>query len=625
MNIKIAASYCVFNDSTYLEYSIENILYLVPKVYLVVNSKAWQTAEPLSSRYMNYLLSLKNKYPNKIEVVKGFFYNEVEQRNYQLKLLAKEGYDYAFIIDSDEFYTFKDLDYIKNFIVQNPEIAIFRMRFKTYWQSFKYRIAPQEPSERVCCVRVAETEFYFSSLVTLKNKNFAEYTFDINELSCYHLSYALDDQSVLRKLRRSTHAFEISNQWYENTWLPWKKDKKLKNLHPIEGNSFEKTVEEDFIEFPEVLKKHPYFSKEIIPSESKVYKGFNESRISKLVDELKEKTSKITKIFLIGSGLQGLGRIPWIESLKAHFEFLGIDVYFYSIREMELYFNAKLKRPHNTYLLEDEFNLLYSNLQNELFKFQPDLIIDFYGMPKYIIHNSKKYLDTKIAFWYMESFTRDYAIELQNIYEYDFLFTLYDDFSENNKEKYKDFNKIILGCPVDVVQPEYSSNKEFSISMFATYYNNRFKFLNNFKNFKLNLFGAMPNEITFPNVKIYNNFYDFETLTKLANKSQVLINLHSENDDKVIFSHDKRAINPMTFFIGGTNCLQFIDNRENLASYYNEEEIVSFASLEELYDKLLFFSKNETISKKIIANMNNKTFDKFTMFDCLNELFEKII
>jgi glycosyltransferase involved in cell wall biosynthesis len=63
--------------------------------------------------------------------------------------------------------------------------------------------------------------------------------------------------------------------------------------------------------------------------------------------------------------------------------------------------------------------------------------------------------------------------------------------------------------------------------------------------------------------------------------------------------------------IMGNGLLTFIDKRVELNDFFNQQEIVSYTNINDLSDKIRFYSKNDKLRKKIAKNGKNKYFKLF--------------
>ena len=63
--------------------------------------------------------------------------------------------------------------------------------------------------------------------------------------------------------------------------------------------------------------------------------------------------------------------------------------------------------------------------------------------------------------------------------------------------------------------------------------------------------------------------------------------------------------------IMGNGLLTFVDKRVELSDFFNKQEIVSYANINDLSDKIIFYSKNDKLRKKIAKNGKRKYFNLF--------------
>jgi hypothetical protein len=79
---------------------------------------------------------LKTKYSNLISYI---YSDEVSNdsivRNKPLEYLIKQGVDYIWLLDGDEFYTKQEILNIKNFVLNQEFICWFRLNFKNYFNN----------------------------------------------------------------------------------------------------------------------------------------------------------------------------------------------------------------------------------------------------------------------------------------------------------------------------------------------------------------------------------------------------------------------------------------------------------------------------------------------------------
>ena len=63
--------------------------------------------------------------------------------------------------------------------------------------------------------------------------------------------------------------------------------------------------------------------------------------------------------------------------------------------------------------------------------------------------------------------------------------------------------------------------------------------------------------------------------------------------------------------IMGNGLMTFIDKKVQLSDFFNNQEIISYTSVNDLSDKIRFYSKNDKLRKKIAENGKKKYFKLF--------------
>ena len=63
--------------------------------------------------------------------------------------------------------------------------------------------------------------------------------------------------------------------------------------------------------------------------------------------------------------------------------------------------------------------------------------------------------------------------------------------------------------------------------------------------------------------------------------------------------------------IMGNGLMTFIDKKVQLSDFFNNQEIISYTSVNDLSDKIRFYSKNDKLRKKIAKNGKKKYFKLF--------------
>ena len=90
------------------------------------------------------------------------------------------------------------------------------------------------------------------------------YHISLQKAIFYHFSYAKSAEEMQEKLSTFPHAGEILDGWYENLWLNWPKNRKMKNVHPTNPEKFPEIEYVEPEDLPEVMKSHSYYNLGII-------------------------------------------------------------------------------------------------------------------------------------------------------------------------------------------------------------------------------------------------------------------------------------------------------------------------------------------------------------------------
>lgn len=259
----VGAVYCVYDDHEYLEASLESIIDTVDKVLILISDVPWNglKSDNSSTKAKAKELCANNK---KCELIEGHWTNEVDQRNYGLDVLYKNGIDYCLVIDADEIYHKQHLLNLFAFAQSNISTYAFHIEWNTYWKKSYYRIHPREAFRPLVLVKISN--FVFTDIrvgITGVIRNIKG-VFRFEEpykgllvpnhlVICYHMSYSKTDEWMKRKLETNSHAKEFIPNWYDNVWVKWKDGDK--NLHPVTPQQYATAIKDDYAYFPDALKR----------------------------------------------------------------------------------------------------------------------------------------------------------------------------------------------------------------------------------------------------------------------------------------------------------------------------------------------------------------------------------
>ncbi len=252
--MKFSTQVLLFGNDKWIMKNIENSYPHVDKIYIAYSKYPWgynPKARELHTTELDLSIIRESIYFDKIVIIEGVWDTEEAQRNACLDMAKKDGMDYMFIHDADEFYTYSDFQKMIRWITSHPNFSLYRCPWYNFWKTIEY-ITIKEDGEMIAgypdiCVNLNQNVRFQNKRTTTK-----ENIGIINDVMCFHMSYVLSDIEVKRKLETWGHTndFDIY-KWYENKWLNW--DENSTGLHPIQPNAWYKAIKYDGI-LPEVLK-----------------------------------------------------------------------------------------------------------------------------------------------------------------------------------------------------------------------------------------------------------------------------------------------------------------------------------------------------------------------------------
>lgn len=164
------------------------------------------------------------------------------------------GYDVLVRADYDEVW---DVDDLRNAVkeVYNTPFRNFGINgFIHFWRSFGYIVSNNIHGEECDYFRPLR-------LWHLREKNISNQP-DI-QAKIYHFGYAIKRRDMEYKMQIHGHRPEIREEWL-SIWNNWQAENTEGNFHPTSFDIWLKIKQFDRNQLPEIMKKHPYFTREII-------------------------------------------------------------------------------------------------------------------------------------------------------------------------------------------------------------------------------------------------------------------------------------------------------------------------------------------------------------------------
>ncbi|HXX70442.1 MAG TPA: tetratricopeptide repeat protein [Polyangiaceae bacterium] len=244
-----AAVVCVYDDHRWLSESIESVYSECDRIFIFLNDRPWYGPLRDQTDTLGAVEALADR-DSKITVVRGSWATEAAERNAGLDLLREAGFNYCFVLDSDEIYDPAHLQAMKRVVAASPEIQCWHLSLFTYWKSPAYRIDPKEPLKPAVFVKVGHARFTLNRQVDASSRALIDERVGI----CHHLSYARSNEELLKKITSFSHASEVIPGWYENVWLEWDKDRALTELHPTHPAAYQHAIAQAPENLPPVLR-----------------------------------------------------------------------------------------------------------------------------------------------------------------------------------------------------------------------------------------------------------------------------------------------------------------------------------------------------------------------------------
>jgi len=237
------------------------------------------------------------------------------------------------------------------------------------------------------------------------------------------------------------------------------------------------------------------------------------------------------------------------------------------------------------------------------------------------------------AFWFVEDYRRFfYWKEYAN--QFDAFFTIQkgDFFRELNRIQTPSFTYLPMAANPLIHRKLSLSQEEAShfgsdISFMGEGFSNRHLLFSQLLSYNLKIWGTGWNENhLFANV-LQNNGerVSIEDTVKIYNSAKININHHSSMNNE-LFETDGDFINPRTFEIMACGGFQLVDKRSLLSEIFIEdEEIVTFQSIEELKNKIDYYLIHEEERRAIAERGRKKVLEKHTYQHRIKQMLETII
>ena len=118
--MKIGAVFCIYNEPEYIEYAVKSVIPAADKVFIVLGKAPYTAYNPKArelskadSETEKIVDRLAKEYPGKIQITKGIWDNELDERDTGLQMCLDAGMDYFWLVDGDEVYRADHIEKIR--------------------------------------------------------------------------------------------------------------------------------------------------------------------------------------------------------------------------------------------------------------------------------------------------------------------------------------------------------------------------------------------------------------------------------------------------------------------------------------------------------------------------------
>ncbi len=244
------AVYVIFDDDRWLHASLESVYGECDVILVLIANAPWNGPARSTEGTVNGVMSFRDP-DKKIQLVRGNWKTETQQRNEGLRLLKSLGIQYCFVVDADEVYDPLELRRMMIFAPCLPEIDCWHISMVTYWKSYRYRIDPPEQFQPPVLLRIGQARF-----VEHRNAKGGRHAPVPRHVAVmHHLSYARSDAEIWTKIHSFSHAPEVKPDWYERVWKGWDRDHSVQNLNPAYPGAYARAVEQEPDRLPPVLRR----------------------------------------------------------------------------------------------------------------------------------------------------------------------------------------------------------------------------------------------------------------------------------------------------------------------------------------------------------------------------------
>lgn len=162
-------------------------------------------------------------------VIRKDFESQLDERNWGMDFLQKEGYEYIFIFDADEYYLKEDIPKMIEFVeAYGSEAFKSNHNDYIYWKNEHWHF---RHGGFTICLR-ADIRFAPGDR-TIQTKDIKELP---DWLPMHHFSYSRTDEEMKVKITTRDFSRRVLKNWYDEVWLKWTPE--MRDLGPVSPKVF---------------------------------------------------------------------------------------------------------------------------------------------------------------------------------------------------------------------------------------------------------------------------------------------------------------------------------------------------------------------------------------------------
>jgi hypothetical protein len=256
--MKIGAIIAVNRDEDNIWFCLKGIYDFCDKVVVVYSDTDWVGCKR-EDKTLSIIEAFEDPH-HKIRLIKGTYTDQPGQRTVGLDWLKQNGFDYCFVVDSDEIYEPVQLQWVRKFLEQGKDalndIVSFNIRWVRLWKKLCYCLIPNDAE--VTAIYKLTDQFAFTERRGTNCDGQYHMMLPECKVVCYHLTCVCTDRQMKEKIQTRSYRDKVVLDWYKQKWLKWRLN--VRDLHPTHPEKYHRAVMFDQTRLPEFMKTHKFYT-----------------------------------------------------------------------------------------------------------------------------------------------------------------------------------------------------------------------------------------------------------------------------------------------------------------------------------------------------------------------------